>query len=128
MPSLPLSHGPFCRQRFGLLQDILYGRILKIGRIAIFAKNPLHKHPHAGAGRIPVHPVHGHVALDAGHQFMRDDPQRGLAHDLARAFVLGQRVVEGDFLVAEAAFLAALPVPPGCPWQAGSVLRAPAPS
>jgi hypothetical protein len=36
-----------------------------------------------------------------------DQSQCGLCHHLSRALVLGQRVVEGDFFVAEASLLAA---------------------
>ena len=38
---------------------------------------------------------------------MRNDPQRGFAHDLPRALVLGECVIKGDFLIREARFLAA---------------------
>src|SRR3984893_14548407 len=63
--------------------------------------------PHPGAGWLPVHPVHRDVALDARYQLVRDDPQSGFAHDLPCALVLGERVIERNFFIREARFLAA---------------------
>ena len=40
------------------------------------AEGRLSQHPHPGARRLAVHPVHRDVALDARHQLVRDDPQR----------------------------------------------------
>jgi hypothetical protein len=72
------SRRPICRQCLSLLQDFLHRRILQVGRIAIFAKQPLHDNPHTGTSRLPMHPVHRDNALDARHQLVCDDPQRGL--------------------------------------------------
>ncbi len=51
----------------------------------------------------------GHIASDARHQLVCDHPQLRLAHDLARALVFSQRVVESDFIVVEAGSFATLP-------------------
>ena len=64
------SRRPLRRQRLGLLQDFLHRRILQVGRIAVFAKQTLHQNPHPGASRLPVHPVHRDIALDARHQLV----------------------------------------------------------
>ena len=103
------SRRPICRQRLGLLQDVLHRGVLQVGRIAVFAEQSLHQHPHPGARRLPVHPVDRDVALDARHKLVCNDPQRGFAHDLSRALVLGERVVERDFFVGEPRLLAARP-------------------
>jgi hypothetical protein len=63
--------------------------------------------PNVGAGAISMHPIDRHVALDHGHKLMGYYPQRWLAHDLPRAVVFGQCVLESDFFIAEARFLAA---------------------
>ena len=49
----------------------------------------------------PAHPVDRDVRLDGLHQLMCDDTQGWLTHELSRALVLGQRIVEGDFLDTE---------------------------
>jgi hypothetical protein len=48
---------PFSGQGFRLLQDGLNRSILKVGRVAILAKDALDQNAHAGAGGIAVHPV-----------------------------------------------------------------------
>src|SRR5262249_28981009 len=63
-----------------LLQDFLHGRVLQVRRVAIFAKQALHQNPHSGASRLPMHPVHRNIALNARHQLVRNDPERGFAH------------------------------------------------
>ena len=53
-------------------------------------------------------PVHRGVALEAAQQLVRDDTELVVAHNLDRALVLGQGVIEGDFLLAEPFLLTAL--------------------
>ena len=101
------SRGPFSRQRLCLLQHLLHSRVLQIRRVAVFAKQAFHQHPHSGARRLAVHPIHRNAALDARHQFVRDNSQRGFAHDLPRALVFGKRVVKRDFFIRESCLLPA---------------------
>jgi hypothetical protein len=56
-----------------------------------------------------MHPVHGDAAPDAADKLMGDDPESRFSHHLASTLVVGQRVIEGDLLVREAAFLAPCP-------------------
>ncbi len=72
--------------------------------------------PNVGACAVSMHPIDRHVALDDGHKLMGYYPQCWLAHDLPRAVVFRQCVVESDFFVAEARFFAAS-ARPGYPWQ-----------
>jgi hypothetical protein len=81
----------------------------------------------SGPRSVPVHPVNGNALPEAGDKLVGDHPQGRLAHHLLRALVLGEGVVEGDFLIAEACLLSPLALPPGCPWQARSALPAPGP-
>lgn len=52
--------------------------------------------PHASAGSLAVHPVHGDAVLDAHHQFVRNHPQDRFSHHLPCALVLGQSVTRQD--------------------------------
>jgi hypothetical protein len=87
----------------------LHGGVLQVRRIAVLLENFLHQDAHPRPRGFTVHPVHGDGVLDACHEFMSDDAQLGFSHKLFRAAVLGERVVKGDFFIAQAGFLAALP-------------------
>ena len=52
----------------------LDGCVMKIGRVAVLPKNPLHERSHPGTGTFPVCPIDGDVALETGQQFMGNDP------------------------------------------------------
>ena len=90
------------------MQDGLHGSVLQVWRVAVLAQDALDQDPHSGARRFAVLPVHGSVAFQAVQQFMGDDAKVVVAHHLDRAGVLGQGVVEGDFLLAESFLLTAL--------------------
>ena len=103
-PSLPFTlrfirSRPRRRQHLGLLKYRLHGRILKVGRVAIPAQNALDQHPHPGTGWLPAGPVNRHATAQAGQQLMSDQPELVVSHDLHRAFVLGQGVIESDLLL-----------------------------
>ena len=91
------------------MENRLHGGILKVWRIAVLAENTFDQNPHACPRRLPVLPVHGRSVLQVGQQLMGDDTEVVVAHDLYSALVLGQGVIEGDFLLAES-FLLAPPV------------------
>ena len=90
------------------MQDGLNCGILQIWRIAVLAENAFDQNPHSRACRLPVLPIHGSVALQTIQQLLRNDAKLIVAHDLNRALVLGERVIEGYFLLAEPFLLPAL--------------------
>ena len=90
------------------MQDGLHGGILKVGRVAVLAKDALDQNSHSGTRRLSVLPVHGGVAFQAVQQFLGDDAKVVVPHHLDCALVLGQGVVEGDFLLAKPFLLTAL--------------------
>ena len=91
------------------MQDGLNGSVLEIGRVAVLAQDALDQNPHPCARRFAVLPVHGGVALQPVQQLKGDDAKLVVPHHLDRALVLGEGVVERDFLLAEP-FLLASPV------------------
>ena len=57
--------------------------------------------PHPRSRRRSVLPIHGRVAFQFAQQLMRDDPKLVVPHQLHSALVLGQGVIERDFLLAQ---------------------------
>ena len=90
-----------------MCQDGLDRDVREVGRIAVAAEDALDEDTHLGAGAFAVVPVDGRVLAELVDQFMGDDAKRSAAHDLNGLLVLGQRVIEGEFVRREAAFLAA---------------------
>ena len=99
---------PSRREHLGLLQDGLHGGVLKVGRVAVLAEYVFDQNAHACPRRLPVLPVHGGITFQAAQKLMGNDAKLVVAHDLNRALVLGQGVIEGDFLLAETLLFAAL--------------------
>ncbi len=74
----------------------------------MLAEDVLDQNPHSGAYWLAVLPVHGGFSLQPVQQFMGNDAKMVVAHYLNRTLVLGQGVVEGNFLLAESFLFAAL--------------------
>ena len=89
------------------MQDGLHSGVLKVRRVAVLTENAFHQNPHPRPGRFPVLPIHGSVVFQIAQQLVGDDEELVVAHDLDCALVLGQSVIEGDFLLAEPFLLAA---------------------
>jgi len=102
-----LSYGPPRRENLGLLQDGLHGGILKVCRITVRAEDAHGQNPHARPCRLLVLPVHRSIVFQAAQQLVGDQSELVISHDLDRALVLGQGVIEGNFLLAESFLLAA---------------------
>jgi hypothetical protein len=54
-----------------------------------------------------VLPIHGRIAPQSREQNVSDHPEPLVTHRFDRTLVLGQRIIEGEFLKREAQFLAA---------------------
>ena len=65
------------------------------------AENALDENPHSGASRLLVLPVHGGIAFQPLKQLLGDDAKMVVAHHLDRTLILGEGVVERNFLLAE---------------------------
>jgi hypothetical protein len=65
--------------------------------------------PDVGPRASPMHPVDGDVGLNHLRQLMRDHSEGRFAHHIPCALVLGQSVVERDFLRTETRLLPARP-------------------
>src|SRR5690242_14782262 len=55
---------------------------------------------------VPVHPINAYIALGHLDKLVGNDPQRRFAHSFPSTVILSQGIVEGDFFIAEAGFLA----------------------
>ena len=79
----------------------------------------LHHHANPGPRALLDRPVDGHVLLDHLHQFVGDEGQLLVAHDLDRALIFGQGIVEGQFFFVQTQGLAALARPRASlgPWR-----------
>ena len=64
----------------------------------MFAQDALYQHPQPGAGTVAVSPIDADISLEPLEQFMGDDLQLVIAKHINRTLVIGQRVIEGDFL------------------------------
>jgi hypothetical protein len=84
------------------LEDGLGGGLLEVGWVAVLAEDAFDDDAHFGADAFFDGPVDGGVAADGFVEFVGDEGELFVSEDFDGAAVVGEGVVEGEFVFGEA--------------------------